>query len=478
MDSGQIWHTQRAILEVFVSGFRLLHSLALVSLLGPVLAAQPFPSLATRAGDPRAWASFQGCLEDLRPWGAALPDWIVHSFPLSYSARRPDFDAAGLPVVDARGRPATTPEALTGRMFFPPAWRLPVAPRLPIVVYVHATELEKDAVPSRFGGKEWMLGAAAAAWFGCAVAMPDLPGMGGDAGVYHPYCHAQSLAYAILDGVPAMRRAFAEDPFLAERGYAWDGRIFILGYSEGGYSTLAAVKELETHPGDYPFSLTGSAAMAGPFDLSGAMRATFIDPSHGYPRSYYLPYFVLGYHAVYGPRLDPLQVLAPELLAAGEDGNLLLWADGSRDGMAVLPLVGRRLGEPDDAIFLPRMFNAAWLARELQDPAYAGSKVHELLRDNDLWRGWAPTRPILFRHSPDDDNIPYANTLTTVRELGEAIRERGGDPARLLFSWPIGQAGDHIPHTRGAYWAIPSAFAWFTFGMPPPGSAWLEAASR
>jgi hypothetical protein len=328
-----------------------------------------------------------------------------------------------------------------------------------LVVYSHATELKKDAVPSAFGGQEWPLGAAAAACFGFAVAMPDLPGGGADSGSYHPYCHAKSLAYAVADSVPASLQT------LEGFGYGWDGHLFLMGYSEGGYTTLATVKEMETHAGDYATALTGSACMAGPFDLSGAMRATFIDPAVLYPRSYYLPYFVLGYHGVYGPRLDPLAVFAPILLETGADGNILAWADGTQDGLEVDAEMGKRLGMAPDAICLRSMFNPPWLARELDDPGYATSGTHALLAENDLWDGWAPTKPILFRHSPDDVNVPYANTLVTLDHLGQEIRQRGGDPA-ILVSLPIGQAGDHISHTEGALIAIPSAFPWFYFGMP------------
>jgi hypothetical protein len=415
------------------------------------------------AGGPAGWTSYQDCLATIQAWGAALPDWIVHSWPLSYPARKPVYDAAGHPVLDPQGGQATVPVTLTGRMFFPPAWRVALGGSLPLVVYSHATELRKDAVPSAFGGNEWMLGAAAAAWFGLAVAMPDLPGMGGDGASFHPFCHARSLAYAVVDSIPASRAAFAADPFPAAHGYSWDGRLFLMGYSEGGYTTLATVRELEAR-GDP--TLAGSACMAGPFDLSGAMRATFIDPAVRYPRSYYLPYFVLGYHAVYGPRLDPLEVFAPVLLAPGADGDILAWCDGSQGGEAVDGAVGRRLDQPPEAVNLRRMFNPPWLARELDDPAYAASPVHALLAENDLCGGWAPTRPILFRHSPDDVNIPYANTLTTLDQLGQAIRAAGGDPDAILLSLPIGAPGDHISHTEGALIAIPSAFAWFYYGMP------------
>ena len=91
------------------------------------------------------------------------------------------------------------------------------------------------------------------------------------------------------------------------------------------------------------------------------------------------------------------------------------------------------------------MFNPEWLGRELDDPAYADSPVHALLAENDLYAGWQPTRPILFRHSPDDVNIPYSNTLLAINRLGREITQGGGDPSRLLFLSPIGQPRGQRP---------------------------------
>jgi len=69
--------------------------------------------------------------------------------------------------------------------------------------------------------------------------MPDLPGMGGDRTGYHPFCHAQSLATSVLDMIrPAL------ELLAASSTWRWDGRIFLAGYSAGGYGALAAVKEL------------------------------------------------------------------------------------------------------------------------------------------------------------------------------------------------------------------------------------------
>jgi len=452
--------------------FRTL-GLALALLCGaPAAAAELAPAreaLATRLGDPAAWATFQECLAYLERWvGRDLPDWAVHSALFSYSARKPLYDAAGEPVLDAAGEQACAQVPATGRVFFPPSWRLPSRPRLPLVLYAHATMLEKVQVPSQFGGHEWLLGAAAAAYYGFAVAMPDQPGMGGDSQAYHSFCHAKSLAYSTLDALPAVARLAETDPYLAQRQYGWDGRLYVMGYSEGGYTALATVKELEDHPGRYEsrFKYMGSACMAGPFDLSGTTRREIIDPVKPFAHCFYLPYVIMAYAGIYGGVMDPVAAFAPELREHREDGDVLQWADGSTDGLEVDALIGRRLGVPGDAVVLRHVLDPAWLARELDDPAYATSATHRILIENDLCRGWRPRHPILFCQSPADRDVLLQNTLVTLAELSAEIRKAGDDPDRLLAFLPIGRPTDRIDHVGAAMVAIPAAFNWIYSGMP------------
>lgn len=402
--------------------------------------------------------------------GPDLPELVLHSAPIHYSARKPQYDREGYPLLGPDGQQLCTQVRQSGRVFFPPPWRVALNRSLPLVVYTHATTMKKHAVASEWGGHEWILGAAAAVYYGFAVAMPDQPGMGEDAANYHPFCHAKSLAYATVDGIPAMQKLFKEDPFLVSGQYSWDGRLYVVGYSEGAYTALATVKELETHAAEYAteggFTLTGSACMAGPFDLSGLTRADIINPVREYAHCFYLPYVIMGYHGVYGPALDPLEAFAPILLENREDGNILKWVDGTRSGLAVDELIGRRLGVASNKVIFRSILNPAWLARELDDPVYETSATHRLLVENDLHRGWAPTKPILFAQSPTDEDLPYQNTVATIGYLAAEIHKAGGDPARLLASIPIGDCRDGITHIEGAAVAIPSAFNWIYRGMP------------
>jgi len=267
-----------------------------------------------------------------------------------------------------------------------------------------------------------------------------------------------------------MQARFAADPYLVAGGYAWDGRLFVLGYSEGGYTALAAVKELETHAAEYAakgnIRLTGSACMAGPFDLSGIARLGLVQPGGACDLDFFLPYLLVAYHHVYGPRLELRDVFVPALLETREDGNILSWLDGCLDGLRVNDLIARRLGRSSNRLPFRDLLNPAWVARELDDPAYETSATHRILRENDLHRGWAPTAPILFCHSPMDDDVSFQQTVETMDSLGAEILKAGGDPARLLILKPIGGRKDAITHIQAIPKALATAFGWIYDGMP------------
>lgn len=206
--------------------------------------------------------------------------------------------------------------------------------------------------------------------------------------------------------------------------------------------------------------------MAGPFDLSGTTRRMIIDPVRRFAHCFYLPYVIMAYRGIYGPLLDPLAAFAPALLEPREAGDILQWSNGTMSGLTVDKLIGRRLGFPADAVVLRKILNPAWLAQELDDPAYATSVVRKLLAENDLCGGWRPRRPILFAQGPADQDVPLQNTLNAMAGLGAEIRKDGGDPGQLLAFLAIGKASDGINHVQGGLVAIPAAFNWIYCGMP------------
>ena len=137
----------------------------------------------------------------------------------------------------------------------------------PMMTYQHGTLTARDEAPSA-GGGEQVIGLAYAT-DGYLAVLPDLLGLGDSPGL-HPYVHAATSASAVIDMLRAAR------DFAAMDGLELNGQLFITGYSQGGYTAMAAHRELEASYED-EFAVTASAPMAGPYDLSGVMADTFID---------------------------------------------------------------------------------------------------------------------------------------------------------------------------------------------------------
>ena len=164
----------------------------------------------------------------------------------------------------------------------------PAAHALPLVSYQHGTIVQHVKAPS-LGGAERLIGLIFAA-DGYMAAMPDLLGLGDSPGL-HPYLHAAASASAVID----MLRATVD--FAAANERALNGKLFLAGYSQGGYTAMAAHRVLESEYAD-EFVVTASAPMAGPYDLSGVMAEVVLG-HEPYPSPYFLPYTLLAYNAIY-----------------------------------------------------------------------------------------------------------------------------------------------------------------------------------
>ncbi len=117
---------------------------------------------------------------------------------------------------------------------------LPVTTQPAAMVSVqHGTITSDNQAPSNFAANSEA--ATAGALFGALgyiIAYPDYIGYGASKDLPHPYEHRASLASSTLD----MLRATKE--FLKEQSEVmWDERLFVAGYSEGGYATLCLQKE-------------------------------------------------------------------------------------------------------------------------------------------------------------------------------------------------------------------------------------------
>ena len=160
-----------------------------------------------------------------------------------------------------------------------------------VVSYQHGTVTNRHLTPSAPTLVESGLGAAIFAAGGYILCAPDYVGLGINREV-HPYLHAQGTADAVIDLLKAAN-ALAE-----HLGRKWPSSLCLVGFSQGGYSTLAAQRALESLE-DPRFRVVACAPVAGVFDLAGITFPDFLERTDAY-HSAFLAYLVNAYCSAYG----------------------------------------------------------------------------------------------------------------------------------------------------------------------------------
>ncbi|TAL58677.1 MAG: alpha/beta hydrolase, partial [Legionella sp.] len=189
---------------------------------------------------------------------------------------------------------------------------LPKNPEKPvgIVTYLHGTRFERNDVPSRNNQKNYMYLAAFSSSGGYAAVMPDYLGLGDSNLNLHPYVQAETLASSSIDMLLAAKE------FFKQSHYPINEKLYLAGYSEGGFTTIVMFEKLIK---DYPhIPITAVAAGSAPYDWLETMKFVMFKPG---PRATaYLAYFFysLQTYKHYWASMDeiflpPFNTLIPQL---------------------------------------------------------------------------------------------------------------------------------------------------------------------
>jgi len=294
----------------------------------------------------------------------------------------------------------------------------------PLCSFSHGTVTQTNDVPSvsitldAFGG-------VAFASAGYVSVVADLLGLGSSPGL-HPYLHARSEATASVDMLRAARN------FCASNSIGLNGQLFLAGYSEGGHTEMALHRELERYHTN-EFTVTASAPMAGPYDMSG-VELNDILSSRCPPNPYYAAYVLVAYQSVYS--------LAPswaDLLVPPYDTTIPPLFNGNT-GSAIL-------NSNMPACKVSSILVPAVLFSLANDP---GSPLYKALRDNDLYR-WKPVAPVRLYHCSGDHDVLPANSQIAYSNFVA----QGASQVQLIDPKPgADHSGCVIP-------ALTAAKAWF-----------------
>ena len=309
--------------------------------------------------------------------------FTVHRVVYNTTFREADITASGLVVI---------PDGITGPF--------------PLLSAHHGTIFSHDEAPSEFSLSNGLTGFELFSAAGFVSIIPDYLGYGESKEILHPYYNFRYTASAILDMISATRE------FLDNQAVSFNDKLFLVGYSEGGYATLAAQKAIEDNP-DSGFNITAAAAGAGGYDIVGVMDEVLKNDTYSTPA--YLAFIT--YAAIQTNQWTvPVTDFFQEPFATAIPGLL----DGS------LTQSGVNEGLTTD---LNALFNTGLLA-ELRNGVPNQLSDEFALNSVD---DWSPVSTLRLYHSPADEIIPISTSITTVQKMTDnggadvAFVEIGGD---------------------------------------------------
>ena len=245
--------------------------------------------------------------------------------------------------------------------------------RSPVLSYQHASTFRNNQAPSIT--LEAVEPPLVLASLGYIVVSPDYVGFGASYGVEHPYLTSSPSSRAVIDMLSAAQT------WRRQAGVADNGQLFLAGYSEGGYATMAAHRAIHQQGGELKTQLQAAVPGAGPYDVQETLDE----------------------------QLDRVRKLFPPLALLIDPDHLSDASESVRNEVRRLLL--RQMVPEDGDVRYQTLFMDRFLADDKAGIA-AEHSVH---------LGWAPSVPVYLFHGRGDLTVPYSaaeSARDTLRAAG------------------------------------------------------------
>jgi fermentation-respiration switch protein FrsA (DUF1100 family) len=248
----------------------------------------------------------------------------------------------------------------------------------PVLGYQHATIVKDAEAPSNHATAAEA--AVVLASLGYIVVTADYVGYGVSKGAPHPYLLAAPSAATVIDLLTAAKT------WRSRNNVADNGQLFLAGYSEGGYATVATHRALQASGSAHLAGLQSVVAGAGPYPVNVALDELLLRVCKENP--------------VLGLLVSPgvLRNLSTTVRREVRDQLLKRLLDDGADIVFDTTMIDNYLA--DDSAAVERLSN-----------------VHD----------WLPAAPLRFFHGRDDQTVPYVSSTTTL----QTMRSRGASDVSL-----------------------------------------------
>lgn len=347
----------------------------------------------------------------------------------------------------------------------------------PLVVYAHGTNADREYDVGNLADQDNGEGLVLAAVFasrGYVVVAPNYAGYATSTLGYHPYLNASQQSKDTVDALTASRRAFETASVSA------NSKLFVTGYSQGGYVAMATHRALQAAG----TAVTASAPMSGPYALAAFGDALFLGQVSGsavtnftllatsYQRSYGNLWSTPGevFVAKYANGIDGLLPNASGIGTLEQQG--LLPKDALFSSTPPTPDLASLTPPTQPAVFarvyargfgadhlLTNSYRLAYLNDRQANPdggfptptnglppANPAHPLRQALKRNDL-RDWTPTAPVLLCGGNGDPTVYWFNTQLMQRYWSGTA----GTPVTVLDVDASSPAGDPYRDVRNGF---------------------------
>ena len=371
---------------------------------------------ACGGGDTTPGASFD--LSSARGSLVSTPSTLAQFTPAAFQAAAPAslFQVAGVPkctvtfnyfqygTVGGMGE-ATTASA--GLMVPSGTDAACNGPR-PVLLYAHGTTSDKKKNMASPADGEAALLAAMYAAQGYIVVAPNYAGYESSPLPYHPYLNMDQQSKDMVDALTAARKGFAAT------GATASAKLFVSGYSQGGFVSMATQRALQlagtpvtagAHlSGVYALGSFGDAVYAGNVNLGATLFSPLLSTSfqRTYGNIYTTPSDM--YEAAFATGIEsllPSNTPFNDLLAAGKLPATFMFS-GTAPSAQFAPF----FGTPN---LVKASYRTAVVADAVANPTAPKHPLRMAAYQNDLLKqNWTPAQPMLLCGGKDDPTVFFA----------------------------------------------------------------------
>jgi hypothetical protein len=321
----------------------------------------------------------------------------------------------------------------------------------PIVLYAHSTQTDKTANLADVtnpSNTEGVLIAAVFAAHGYIVVAPNYAGYDTSSLPYHPFLNGDQQSKDMIDALTAARTA------LPHTATSDNGKLFITGYSQGGYVAMATHKALQAAG----LSVTASAPMSGPYALEAFGDAIFYGNvdigstvfgalvTTSYQRSYQNLYTNPSqvFEAAYASNIEGLLPSATPVATLFQTGKLPQTAlFNSTTPVTGNPTLDAQLAVPANPVsalgfgpsnLITNDYRLSYVLDAVANPdgavpvpqagvplaAAPANTLRQDLKTNDL-RNWVPASPVLLCGGDQDPTVFFSVNTGTMQAFWSGL---------------------------------------------------------